>query len=512
MQSLPKKSTSNISDLLKPAVKNFTSWNTLLVIAVALGSFLRFYRVEENIIFHGELGHNYLAIKNFIAERKIPLLGPPTSHPWLSFGPLFYWIMAPILHFSNYDPRAGAYLMAAIGSLVIILNYAFIEKLINEKVAILSSYLIAISPAWLDLTRQSRFYSLTAVFFYPFLYFLMRCLQAKNQAKKKNTQGRNLFWTGFFLSLMLNFHLTPLAMIPAVLTLFYLPSKRLDRKILTKGFLGLLIPNIPFLLFNALNKFTMLTKLVIWIPYRFIGFLGLYPKNTVSLQLAQKNLLSFYEFFQRSIIAQKGLISVTLVFVIFIFILLRTLKEAGNEKKNRTWLTLVTLLVWQYLALFVHGNPPSHYYVAIYPLPILFLGLMLGKLLEKKLGKVILTTSLVIITFLNLKFFFSQHWLFKPQGIMSQSGYAPFNLQLLTAKTIIKDAGGRKFSLSRVGPFDYFEGNYAQNYQYLLWWLRNEPVSSASLKYTIYENTDKLPKYHKGKVFWIENLAVLRED
>jgi GT2 family glycosyltransferase len=42
----------------------------LLLGILAFAAFLRFYKLEENLIFGGELGHNYLAIKNFVAERK----------------------------------------------------------------------------------------------------------------------------------------------------------------------------------------------------------------------------------------------------------------------------------------------------------------------------------------------------------------------------------------------------------------------------------------------------------
>jgi len=53
----------------------------LLLAVVALGIFLRFFQIEERLVFHGEIGHNYLAIKNFIEAEQIPLLGPPNLPP-----------------------------------------------------------------------------------------------------------------------------------------------------------------------------------------------------------------------------------------------------------------------------------------------------------------------------------------------------------------------------------------------------------------------------------------------
>lgn len=511
MHSRQKKSVAKISSLSKQVLGNSSGWKILLIIAVAFGTFLRFYRIEENIIFHGELGHNYLQIKNFIRIGKIPLLGPPTSHPWLSFGPLFYWIMSPILRVSNYDPRAGAYFMATIGALAIIINFFFIEKILGKRVAILSSFLLAISPAWINLTRQSRFFSLTAIFFYPFLYFLVSSLNLKSQSSKKKIQGKNLFWAGVFLGIMLNFHWSPLALIPASVTLLYLQNKKIRKENLAKACLGLIIANIPFILSSILNKFSMLSKLVAWIPYRLVGFVGLYPKNTISIQVIKKNLYSLYNFFQFSFFTKKSSASLILVIGILLFIVMIGKVKFQKKKKDWAWMTLILIFLWHYLSLFIHGDPPQHYYIAIYPIPILFLALMLDKLLEMSSGKLIVTVFLAMISIINAKFFFSQKWFYIPQNTINIAGAVPFNLQLLAAKTIIKDAKGNKFSLSRVGPFDYFEGNYAQNYQYLLWWLGNEPVDGSNLEYTIYEDVKKRPSFYSGKVFWLGNLAVLKK-
>lgn len=492
-------------------LERLASWQGFLVLTVIIGSFLRFYRIEENIIFHGELGHDFLAIKNFIFKREIPLLGAPTSYPWLSFGPLLYLIIAPILHLANYDPRTGAYFMATVGSLVIVINYFFIEKIFNRKVALLSSYLIAISPAWVDLTRQARFFFLTLIFFYPFLYFLIKSLNRKSQSSKGDRRGINLFWAALFLGIMLNFHWAPLALIPASLTVLYAEGK-IKKGNLAKGFIGLVIPNIPFILFVVINKFAVLVKLTASIPYRLMGFMGFYQKNNLSLQAIKKNLDSLYDFFRLSFLAQKGAAPLILVLGTLLFIVISTRSELRKKKKDWAWLTLVSLLVWQSTALFIHKDPPWHYYLAIYPLPILFLGLLLSRLLVKRLGRVLLIILLLIMTVINARFFFSEKWFYPPQTLVSRTGAVPFDLQLLVARTIIKNAGGRSFSLSRVGAFDYFEGNCAQNYQYLLWWLGKEPVEKADLKYTIYENTEKLPTLYKDRIFWIGKLAVLREE
>lgn len=155
----------------------FSIWHALFILSVTLGIFLRFYRIRENLVFHGELGSNYLDIKNFISKGEIPLLGPPTSHPWLSFGPLFYWLFAPILVLFNYNPVSGANFMAVAGSLVIVLNFIVSERLFDKKIAAISSLLLAISPQFVTLTRESRFF-----FSSSFIFLSLFILFCKNEA------------------------------------------------------------------------------------------------------------------------------------------------------------------------------------------------------------------------------------------------------------------------------------------------------------------------------------------
>jgi hypothetical protein len=157
-------------------------------------------------------------------------------------------------------------------------------------------------------------------------------------------------------------------------------------------------------------------------------------------------------------------------------------------KKIRNPLILLWL-GWGLLALFIHGNPPIHYFLPLFPLPIIIFSLFLSDLWIKKLGKVVVCGLLFIISFINLNFFFSEKWFFLPQDKMQlEPLYVPYSLQKEVAKTIVKDAQGKPYNLSRVGPYDYFEGNYAQNYQYLAWWFGNEPVEEKTkLRYTIYE-------------------------
>jgi hypothetical protein len=87
-----------------------------------------------------------------------------------------------------------------------------------------------------------------------------------------------------------------------------------------------------------------------------------------------------------------------------------------------------------------------------------------------------------------------------------------YQLQKKIAKYIVEDAEGTKYSLKRVGAFDYYEGYYAQNYQYLLWWMGNEPKDNNDILYTIYEDINRYERSEDAEVIFEEyDVLITRE-
>lgn len=372
------------------------------------------------------MGHDLLDIRNIYMGTRSPLLGPPTSHPWLNFGPIFYWLALPVLIIFRFDPMSMGYFIAFMSALLILENFYFVKKLISEKVAIISSFLIAISPGFLDMSRQARFYSLVPLLLYPYIYFL----------------PLNTFLSGLSLGFMLNFHLSALVLLPAWL---------LYRKNLKSFICGLLIPQIPIVIYSAQNNFEMLGKFIAWIPYRIITQYALPPSS---------NSFSPLYFLNRVIASpENNYVLNGIIFLLFILI-----------AKNKN---LLLILAGGLLLVLLHGKPPYHYYLPLYPLPLILLAKGLDK--YRMIGAIILSVILVS----NINFLFSNKWFFLPQN-----EYA--NMKQFI-KDIINDAKDSKYTMRRVGEFDYYEDNYAHNYRYLLWWMGNEPMANAKTLYTIYD-------------------------
>ena len=73
----------------------------------------------------------------------------------------------------------------------------------------------------------------------------------------------------------------------------------------------------------------------------------------------------------------------------------------------------------------------------------------------------------------------------------------PFSQQEKIARAIVQSADGKPFALKRTGPDDQFEGDFAQNYRYLLWYYGNEPVEKAETTFHIFEDTQRNVRFEK---------------
>jgi hypothetical protein len=219
------------------------------------------------------------------------------------------------------------------------------------------------------------------------------------------------------------------------------------------------------------------------------------------------NINSLITLFSTSYVVNGAVIGALLLLMIVVYVGIKTIK-ISKEKTN--WLVLLTVFFVSYLGIFLHGNPPSHYYMPIFAFPVIFLSLLLVEIWNKK-GKYLVLALLALLTFTNFSYYFSERWFYQPKDQMVGL-LVPYHLQLKTVRSIIVDANWKEYSFSRVGPFDYYEGGYAQNYRYLMWWLGNEPVENAGPHYIIYEGIEYFPDYEDGNIiFKSDDILVIKE-
>jgi len=454
---------------------------TLIILFTLLATFLHFYRLGQITIFNSEQGNNYLAIKDIIETKKVALVGPPTSHPWLYFGPLFYWLMTPILWLADFNPLGPAYFFSLIYTALVPLNFIVLKRFLDEKTALISSLLIAVSPIFAVFSLWARFFCLVPFLLYFYVWQLGNSLET----------GKNIFWVGFLLGISLNFHLAVLVLFPATITTFWLMHKKIN---LAKFIAGLLLPLSPLLIFDLKNRFQMIGKFLLWIPYRVAGFAHLYPKNNLTLMTLKETVLGFYKFIHLSFFPENFPWQFSASFFLIVFYFL-VLNRQLLRPKSFFGIFSANLFFWGTLALFIHSSPPIHYFLPLLPLPIIFIAFFLANL--KKPTEVVLAGSVLLTIFIcSLRFYFSKDWFFQPvDKIKLQPHYVSYPLQRQIVRIILEDSKNRPFSVSRIGPYDEFSNNFADNYYYLFWWFGKFPTTpqEAVNQYTIIEDPLKIP-------------------
>jgi len=474
----------------------------LFFIIIGIALFLRFYKISFSYPWGGEQGTNYLELKNYYENGEVPLKGPLTGRSWLQLQPLYYWIIMPIFVIFKWNPIVPAYFFAIVSMLMAYVNYKFVKKWFNNFVAKISTIFILISPFWLRFTKDSRFYFLSTFISYFYFYFLIKGIKEKRE--------NYIYFSIFILFTMLHFHYVALAFIPSLLIILFLKKSEINISY-RKSFIYALIPSIPFFIVNIYENFVPFYKTTIWIPYRIAGFLGIIEKNKFTKGVFISNIKSLIFIHSRQLFWEDNLLIFVIATCIVIFSLYIFVKNIQERKISPIYILLMTF--WTlYAVLFIHGDPPYHYYINVLFIPSIIVGLVLGKLKDKlkifnEDNLLILIT--VFLIFLNYRFYFLESWFGKKYKF--ENNKISYGLQLKISGSIITDASGQPFYLKRVGAFDYYDEHFAQNYQYLLWWMGNEPNKNSNILYTIYEDKCRYEQKENTEIIFNEyNILVTK--
>jgi hypothetical protein len=171
------------------------------------------------------------------------------------------------------------------------------------------------------------------------------------------------------------------------------------------------------------------------------------------------------------------------------------------------YLLIINLLVC-YIGLFIHGNPPGHYYLVIFPIPIILAAYILDKFFKERSTLIVCTLTLGVIGIYGLV---KTNWYFQEQPpIDYKVGLVSFSTQLKITDVILKDSNGTQFSLGRIGTNDQFENNFANNYIYLLT-IRGAVLDSNSKKrYLIVEGSDNYKSTYGPQIFSENDVYVFK--
>jgi len=428
---------------MKLNLKNFKfdRYCVSLILIIAFGAFLRLYHIKDYIVFLGDEGRDALVVWG-ILHGHLTLLGPTASVGGFFLGPIYYYMMAPFLWLSNYDPVGPAIMVALFGLATIYLLYKLVSEFFGKNAGIISALLYASSPIIVNFSRSS--WNPNVV---PF--FTLATLFSLYKAEIKNNWKLYIL-SGFLLGILMQLHY--LATFVGAIIFFYVLANSAYLKKLNEIFkkyvllfIGFLIGFSPFLLFelrhhftNTLNVVNFIFKsgytgaggkflgIIEFVFTRLFGGVGFSYPLPGNYYLFDSNLLKVWY-------AVFALLSLSAIgFFLFKFI------------KEKEWSKYLLIFLWGLLGIGLFGlykKPIYDYYLGfLFPLPFILFGVFLSSFLKNRLSQIIIFLAVLAIVLLNLNF---SHLRTQPNKlvqqtqdisrfVLSQTGDRPYNFALLS--------------------------------------------------------------------------------
>ena len=227
--NLPSKNNNKISIYF---------W-VLLILIILLGSFLRVFELSKQSIWNDEAYTIELVMKSSFTELLIGKKADPGIPPIYI---LFFKIWTDLFGYEKYIVRIPSVIFG-IASIYVI--FIFAKYLFDTKLALLSAFLLAISPFHIYLSQMVRPYSLVILLSLFALFFFVRFFFCRENSLS------DLFWCNLFLLLLSYTHYLSVIMI-ITFNMFLLLTTRgikLKKWLISQLILAsLLLPLLLFLL------------------------------------------------------------------------------------------------------------------------------------------------------------------------------------------------------------------------------------------------------------------------
>lgn len=471
----------------------------ILFLILVVSLFLRIYNLHETMQFIPDQGWFYLAARDMVLTGQIPLVGPPTSHPWIHHGPLWTYALGIILYLFQFDPVVPAYFMAALGALTVGILYFVVKKMFSEKTAILVSILFATSPL-IVINSRIPYHTSPIPFFVVLLYFFT-FLWVKGKK-----------WVFpiiiFLLGVLYNHEIT--TFVYAVCIFFILVFGILTRKkwvlqlknfkIIFSSVLGFVISMLPFLMYDTFYNGKQTVWFLIWIGYRVVKLpLIFFDKSFQSSGSNPSTIPEFFSYYTELFISGQNLIAaiILLASIIGAIVLLnkneviqKLISKSVLKQKFPVEKTLLVLFLGIGAGgLFVHRIPIEADTLLIAPFIIIFTVLTFSQYVK---NYAVLLGFVVILAIWNSYSLLSSNY-FTLEGYNKISHTK--RMKAITEVIVLSD--NKPFTIEGRGELSDFPV-FTMPYEYLLWWKGNPITKNAEKEIIIWEHNGKIDVYEKN--------------
>lgn len=384
-----------------PKKMNYSAQGLILVLIIVLAAFLRLYRIDEYMIFLGDQGRDALIIQDFLENKHLPFIGPPTSVGNIYLGPFYYYLMGLAMAIFWLNPVAPSVMVAFIGVATVGLIFYLSKLWFNGWVGIIAAAFYAISPVVINYSRFSWNPNPAPFFVTLAIFLLYLALEKKNSLY--------LPIAGLALGVAAQMHYLTLIMVPVLGFLSLYSQTRNEFKGIKRFWWGnfaalmaFLISLLPWWLFEYKHGFMNMRAIITLLS----GSDGAIKTNLFSLP-AKFYLILTHELIGRYLTGENQFISALLSLLILVSLIYGLVKTTGKQ-----FFIFMIMTAWLLLGIFgltFYGNQIFDHYIGFLgPIACICIGSLIFwfRWLNTSLAKIsILTLAAlyVLLAVLNLQ-------------------------------------------------------------------------------------------------------------
>lgn len=422
----------------------FPNWPIIVILLFSL--VLRLWRLDDLITIGGDQGYDLLKIRQ-ILNGHFTLLGSPIGRyrdVVLYLGPLYYYLQAPFVKLSGFDPIGLGFLIIIARLATTFFVFLIAKRIFGMRAAVLSAILSSLSPYWIySLGPTSQPYLVLSIV--SAIGFLLLIQQVKINPK---TYFIICLAIGFLSGFNVHLHYLGLVVAPALFIYFaFFPQYR---RIQTAGSfcLGFILAVSPLILFEIKHKFFLTSQFL------------------KQLQIASGDP-SHFSFFEKVKAGLEFISTDVFGFSLAIFMMASLLIcfkfRPILQRRTSLIVFLSSVFILNIIAAALYfGKIQPHYLAAAYPAAFIFGGFIIDS--TQKIHKFLPVLAIFIIALVLLQ----------KNNFLSPSGYMmPEDLTLREIRKIsgiiADDARGSVFNIvstldgdSRALPYRYLVKVYGQ--------------------------------------------------
>ncbi len=422
-----------------------------------LGFFLRAQEViSGNYLFLLDQGRDMMDVKGIIFDHKLTLIGPYTSLGGVFQGPLYYYLLAIPLFIFNGDPWGAMLLMLLISMTTLGVCFFFMKKLFGIIPAVITLVLFAASPeaiaAATYIWNPHPMWLLLVV--YSFLLFY--AVQEKKWAVI-------VLWSIVALTFHFEIAFGVFLSIATMCCLFLFKRSLFQKKLFWVGVILGGIFFLPQILFDIRHDFLMSSSVLKIFQGQSQGLVTgreeneFFDRTIQNFTTLKNNYISTFIHEGKFWFLPFLILFITIpVFFYYSFI------KKGFSMSEKLFLRILLFIIgFIWICSLFYPFPLRYWFLTGFQtFYILCMGLILGKLFQKKYGKIILIMILAVILYYS---FFRLDTLYVHP--LDDGGVAKIKGKLAAIDYIYEDANSKDFGVLFFAP-----PVLTDNYDYLIWW------------------------------------------